>query len=243
MKDHLLDIVKHTYALGIELVKITGTDSDTILEAITEDRSVIVKAKFKDVIPEFIGQFGMPNIGKLNIILGIPEYREDAKLTIVTKNNNGVVSPIGVHLENKAGDFKNDYRFMTADVVNDILKTVRTLRAIKWHVDFTPSVLSIQKLRFQAGANSDETKFIAKTEGTDLKFFFGDHSSHAGDFVFQADITGKISKGWSWPVSSVMGILSLPGDKTYKISDEGASMITVDSGIAMYEYTLPAQTK
>jgi hypothetical protein len=40
-----------------------------------------------------------------------------------------------------------------------------------------------------------------------------------------------------------MGILSLPGDKTYKISDEGASMITVDSGIAMYEYTLPAQTK
>jgi hypothetical protein len=41
----------------------------------------------------------------------------------------------------------------------------------------------------------------------------------------------------------VISILSLPGDKTFKISDEGAAMITVDSGIAEYNYILPAQTK
>jgi hypothetical protein len=37
--------------------------------------------------------------------------------------------------------------------------------------------------------------------------------------------------------------LSLAGDKTFKISDDGAAMITVDSGIAEYNYILPAMQK
>jgi len=45
------------------------------------------------------------------------------------------------------------------------------------------------------------------------------------------------------PVAVVISIVSLPGDKTFKISDEGAAMITVNSGIAEYNYILPAQTK
>ena len=47
MKDHLQDIVQHTHGLGvIDLVKVVGSDSETTLEAISEDRSVIVQAKF-----------------------------------------------------------------------------------------------------------------------------------------------------------------------------------------------------
>jgi hypothetical protein len=40
-----------------------------------------------------------------------------------------------------------------------------------------------------------------------------------------------------------MSILGLSGDKTMKISDAGAMMITVDSGLAEYNYILPAQSK
>ena len=40
-----------------------------------------------------------------------------------------------------------------------------------------------------------ELNFTAKTEGSDLKLFFGDHSSHAGNFVFQSGITGTLTKG------------------------------------------------
>jgi hypothetical protein len=40
-----------------------------------------------------------------------------------------------------------------------------------------------------------------------------------------------------------MAILALSGDKTFRISDEGAAQITVDSGIAVWNYTLPAQIK
>jgi hypothetical protein len=243
MKDHLQDIVQHTHGLGvIDLVKIVGTDSETALEAIAEDRTVIVQAKFKGVVADFIGTFGMPNLGKLNTILNIPEYREDADIAVARQDRNGESVPVGVHFENKVGDFKNDYRFMAAEIVSDKLKTVK-FKGVKWNVDIVPSVASIQRLKFQAQANSEETTFTAKTEGTDLKFFFGDHSSHAGNFVFQTDVSGTLTKSWAWPVAVVISILNLPGDKTFKISDEGAAMITVDSGIAEYNYILPAQTK
>ena len=243
MKDYLQDIVQHTHGLGIiDLVKITGTDSDTTINSVAEDRSVIVEAKFKSAHPDFIGTFGMPNLAKLNTILNIPEYREDAKLSVNTQTKDGVSVPAGVHFENKAGDFKNDYRFMAEEVINDKLKSVK-FKGVKWTVDVVPTAASIQRMKFMASANSEETTFVAKTENGDLKFYFGDVASHAGNFVFQTGVAGMLQKSWKWPVSAVISILSLPGDKTFKIADEGAAMITVDSGLAEYSYIIPAQTK
>jgi len=243
MRDHLLDLVQHTHGLGIiDLVKITGSSSETVIDALAEDRSVIVQAKFKSPVPEFAGTFGMPNLAKLNTILNIQEYKEDAKITETSQDYNGEATPSGIHFENKAGDFKNDYRFMLANVVTDKLKAVK-FKGVKWGVEITPAVASIQRLRFMAQANSEETTFVAKVENGALKFFFGDHSSHSGDFVFQHDVGGSLTKAWNWPVGAVISILSLAGDKSLKFSDEGAAMITVDSGIAQYNYILPAQQK
>jgi hypothetical protein len=46
-----------------------------------------------------------------------------------------------------------------------------------------------------------------------------------------------------WPVKVFMSIMDLPGDKIVKISDQGACEITVNSGLAVYQYLLPAQAK
>ena len=239
MKDYLQDIVQHTHSLGIiDLVKIVGNETTTAIEAVGEERTVIVNAQFHNPVPEFIGTFGMPNLGKLNTILNIPEYRDDARLSITKKDE----APTGIHFENSAGDFKNDYRFMSAEIVNDQLKTVK-FKGVKWGVEIEPSVAAIQRLKFQAQANSGETTFIAKTENNNLMFYFGDHSSHAGNFVFAHDVAGSLTKAWSWPLSAVISILSLSGDKMIRFSDEGAAQITVDSGLAIYNYILPAQTK
>jgi hypothetical protein len=243
MRDHLLDIVKNTYGLGnIDLVKVIGTAQETGIEALAEDRSVIVQGKLNGPVAEFVGTFGMPNLGKLSIILGIQEYKENAKISLTTQDRNGETVPVGLHFENAAGDFKNDYRFMSQEIVSDKLKTVK-MRSVNWNVEFDPTVASIQRLKFMASANSEELNFTAKTEGGDLKFFFGDHSSHAGNFVFQAGITGALTKSWSWPVAAVISILNLSGDKTFRISDEGVAQITVNTGIATYNYLLPAQSK
>jgi hypothetical protein len=98
-------------------------------------------------------------------------------------------------------------------------------------------------LKLQASAHTEENVFQVKTENGNLVFFFGDASTHAGSFTFQAGINGKLRQTWAWPVVTVMSILNLDGDKVVKIADAGAMQITVDSGLAVYEYILPAQSK
>ena len=112
-----------------------------------------------------------------------------------------------------------------------------------WDVDIEPSIASIMRLKKQASANSEENTFTTKVDGGDLKVYFGDHSSHSGNFVFEAGVTGKLSRAWAWPIKQVLAILSLAGDKTFKISDQGLCEIVVDSGLATYTYRLPAQQK
>ena len=244
-QDYLKDIVLHTNGLGnIDLIKITGTEDATLINSVSEDRSVILEARFKSAHPDFVGTFGMPNLAKLKTILGIEEYRENAKITTNTQTNSaGETVACGIHFENAAGDFKNDYRYMDANVINDKLKTVK-FKGVKWGVDFAPTAANVQRLRFMASANSDDTTFTAKTDNGNLVFFFGDPNTHAGNFVFHSGVAGSFSKtAWHWPVNVVMAILALPGDKTFKMSDEGASKITVDSGLIEYDYIIPAQTK
>ena len=244
MRDHLLDIVQHTYGLGvINMIKITGTATGTSVNAFDQaTKTVVLNAEFKAPIAEFVGVFGMPNLDRLNTILNIPEYKEDAKINVAKqKDTEGNDVPASINFENKTGDFKNSYRFMSTAVINDQLKNVK-MKPVKWGVEIVPTAASIQKLKFQAMAHSDATTFSSKTENGELKFFFGDAASHAGSFTF-ATTSGSLSKQLNWPVNVVNSILSLPGDKEFKISDDGVAEITVDSGLAVYHYLLPAQTK
>lgn len=243
MKDFLQDLVAHTHSLGfIPLVKISSSSTDTDIEAMAEDRSVIIQAKTKTPVDELDGIFGMPNLNKLDIHLKCPEYKEDAKITVNTLVKNNETIPTGLHFENAAGDFENDYRFMSQEAVLEKLKSVK-MRSVPWDIVFEPTISSIQKLRFQNAAHTEETVFQVSTDGSNLVFSFGDASTHAGSFVFHAGITGKLKQTWSWPVNQVQAILALTGDKTMRISDAGAMQITVDSGIIEYNYILPAQSK
>jgi hypothetical protein len=240
MRDYLLDLVQHTIDLGcIDLVKIVGDDKTTTISGLAEDLSVVLQGEFKSPVAEFMGTFGMPNLNKLKILLNLPEYRENAKLSL-TKKDTG--APDGINFVNATGDFKNSYRLMAAEIVNAKLKTAK-FRGVTWHIEFEPTVAGIQRLRMQAQANAEENLFQAKTEDGHLKFYFGDHSTHAGNFVFQPDVTGNLKRPWSWPVQQIQNILALTGDKIMRISDDGAAEITVDSGIAIYNYILPAQSK
>jgi len=240
MRDHLLDLVSHTFDLGcIDLVKIVGDDATTTISGLAEDRSVVIEGQYANPVPEFIGTFGMPNLSKLKVLLNLQEYKENAKLSI---SKTAAGEPDGINFENATGDFKNNYRFMASSIINEKMKTVK-FKGVNWHIEFEPTVASIMRLKMQAQANAEETVFQAKTDNGDLKFMFGDHSTHSGNFVFQAGVKGQLKRAWSWPINTVIGILSLTGDKVMKISDDGAAMITVNSGIATYNYILPAQSK
>ena len=240
MKDHLLDLVDHTHKLGvIDLIKITGDDKSTAIFGVAEDRSVVLEGAYTNPVPEFIGLFGMPNLGKLNILLNLPEYKEGSELSLTHKDTG---EPDGINFQNATKDFKNTYRFMLAEHVTQKAKDVK-FRGVTWHVEFEPTTSAIQRLKMQAQAHAEELNIQAKTENGDLKFVFGDHSTHSGNFVVQPGVTGTLKRTWSWPIKQIISILDVTGDKIMRISDDGAAQITVDSGLATYTYIIPAQSK
>ena len=242
MKDILQDVVAHTHALGfLSLVKVSN-DEGTAIDSMAEDRSVILSAETHSPVAEFVGTFGMPNLDKLALHLKNPEYKDNAKIEVVQAERNGETIPTHIHFENAAGDFKNDYRFMNKAIIEEKLKTVK-FKGASWNVTVTPSMASIARMKLMSAAHSEEPTFNVMTKDNNLVFSFGDANTHAGEFVFQHGVEGSLQHTWSWPVSQVQSILSLDGDLSMSISDQGAMQISVDSGMVKYDYILPAQSK
>ena len=242
MKDILQDVVAHTHALGfLSLVKISNEEG-THIDSMAEDRSVILSAETASPVAEFKGTFGMPNLDKLSLHLKNPEYKDNAKIEVVEAERNGETIPTHIHFENAAGDFENDYRFMNKAIIEEKLKTVK-FKGATWDVTVQPSVASIARMKLMSAAHAEEPTFNVKTKDGNLVFSFGDASTHAGEFVFQHGIEGTLQHTWSWPVSQVQAILNLDGDTTMSISDQGAMKISVNLGMATYDYILPAQSK
>ena len=245
MIDILRDIVKHTHGLGfLDLVKIAGTSDETTIDSMAEDRSVILQGSFHKPQSEMVGTFGMPQLNKLDIHLKCPEYKDKAKISVLTGERNGAKVPTGIHFENEKGDFKNDYRFMNAEIINEKLKTVK-FKGVKWDVEIEPSVASVQRFNSQSIANTEHNSFVVRTEDGNLIFSFGDAASHGGEFVFANGVDGTLNKGWSWPVGQVLQILKLSDSAkvTLHFSNEGAMMVSVDSGLGKYQYIIPAQAQ
>jgi hypothetical protein len=242
MKDILQDVVAHTHSLGfLALVKVTN-ETDTVIDSMAEDRSVILTATTHTPVAEFKGTFGMPNLDKLALHLKNPEYQKDSKIDVIEAERNGETIPTHIHFENAAGDFQNDYRFMNKAIIEEKLKTVK-FKGANWNVTFSPSIAAISRMKLQALAHSEEPTFNVSSSDGGLVFSFGDASTHAGSFVFEASVEGTLAHTWSWPVAQVQAILGLDGDKTMSVSDQGAMQISVDSGAIKYDYILPAQSK
>lgn len=244
MKDFLKDVIQYMHGLGdVELVKVSGTAQETKVSAVADDKSVIVSGVFKNTVPDATGTFGMPNLAKLKTILSCSEeYGEKSLVSVVREVRDGEDVATTIHFESENSDFVNDYRLMAKNIVDNKVKNV-SFKGAAWNVEFEPSVQNIIRLKKQAAINSEEPYFATKVENNDLKIYFGDHSTHSGNFVFQPDVNGTMTKTWNWPVKAFLAIMDMPGTKTVKISDQGATEITVDSGLAVYSYILPAQAK
>jgi hypothetical protein len=244
MIDSLREILSCTNSLGfLELVKVEGTAISTELTSMSTDQSVVLNSKFIISDPDLEGVFGLHDLGRLNTILSIPEYKVNAFVQIDKSTINGVEVPVGISFQNANRDFRNDYRFMSKEIVETQLPT-RTRRNITWDVSFVPTQNAIQRLKFQSqAAGASEGTFNAKVEKNNLLISIGDHSTHTGEFVFSANVSGKLNTPREWPLAHVQSILNLTGDKVMEISDAGAMQITVTTGLAVHQYTILAAAK
>jgi hypothetical protein len=243
MKDFLIDVVEHTVPLGaFDHLRIDGNDSETKISSTEKERSVVLRAKMHATIPEFVGTFGVPNINQLSTLFKIPEYQDEkAKLTVERRSVNSAEQPTTIKFENGSGDFKNEFRLMASNIIENIEPLLK-FNVTSWPVTFVPTIAAQQRLKYQTGANPEEKAVTFRVEGGEVKAMLGDSSSHSGSFVFHTGVDAKAKETIVVPVAVVNGILSLSGDKTIQMGGPGM-MITVDSGIASYDYIIPMLTK
>ena len=243
MRDYLIDIVKHTVPLGaFTNLRIDGSDALTEVSATEAERQMVLRGKLHAPVADFKGLFGIPNLPQLNTILNIPEYQDEkATFTVTRQDREGETQPVAIHLENAAGDFKNDFRLMASKII-DSMEPKLKFNVNSWPIEFVPSVSSQQRLKFQTQANPDEKVVTFKVEGGKMTAQLGDASSHSGSFTFHDGLDASIKKTIAVPVLFVNSIFTLSGDKMIHMGDLGM-MISVDSGLARYDYILPMLTK
>lgn len=243
MKDFLIDVVEHTVPLGaFEHLRVDGSDTETKISSTEKERSVVLRAKMHATVPEFVGTFGVPNLNQLSTLFKIPEYQDDkAKLTVERRAVNNAEQPTTIKFENGAGDFKNEFRLMASNIIENIEPLLK-FNVTSWPVDFVPTVAAQQRLKYQTGANPEEKAVTFRVEGGEVKAMLGDSSSHSGSFVFHTGVDPKAKETIVVPVLVVNSILSLNGDKKIQMGGPGM-MISVDSGIANYDYIIPMLTK
>jgi len=240
MKDFLQDVISHTHAIGVlPIIKITSSESQTKIESISEDLSLIFDAVTNTPVPNLNGEYGLANLNILDLHLKCPEYKKDANITFTTIIKDNVTIINGIHFENSAGDYSNDYRFMSKEIVDLKIKTAGH-NISKWDITFEPIQANIQRFKYQASAHTNETFFKFSTKDGNLMVNFGDQITHSGSFMFHQNVSGKLKNNISIPITEFLSVLNLVGDKTIKIIDVGAVQVTVDSGLAVYNYTFPS---
>ena len=245
-RDVVQDIVKHTAGLGfISSVKVTGTDTETTLDAMDNDRTVILKAKLHNAVPEFAGEFGLGNLGFLSGVSGLPNYQaDDATVEVVSRDRNGVSTPDHLLFKDAEGN-TDQYRFMSKEIVEQTLQTVK-FKGVEWDVVFEPTKQKVSELTQVASIYGGiEPNFTVKTENGNLVVTVGaSDGSFTGRRTFANNVSGELNEGYAWPLSQVLAILKLgmSGSCVMNISTKGAQMISVDSGIGKYDYILPAMT-
>lgn len=249
IKDVIKDVVKHLATPGFfEKAKITGTDDETLLEAISDQKSLVLKAKLKKAVPDFCGSFGLARLGRLQGICNLPKLvKADATIEVIKQKKNGVETPQELFFKDGEGQ-KYYYRFMSAELVPDIPPFTGSADVI-----VKPKRQKITEIAQVANVFGDDKYFTVKTDKNhQVNFFIGGENSTA-DRVRQIfgmqeqDDNGKfakLTKGWAFPIAETFAVLKLAenADCVVKFGDrKGFICIEIDSGIGEYQYIIPAK--
>ena len=251
MRDTLHDIVKHTGGLGfIETVKITGTETATVVEAMDNERTVIIKGKLLKPEADLVGEFGMSHLSLLQGLVTNALFKaDDSTIEVKRRERNGKLTPEEINFTGLGGKTAGTFRLMASDLIPEQAKFL----GANWDVEVKPTASKLKELQAFAGLYSQfENHFMVKTVLNDagkneLRFYVGDEGSsmHRAFLTIGDDVTGNLGGDLHWAITPVLNILKLGAEEnlTLKFSSRGALQISMASAHAEYDFILPARKK
>lgn len=268
MLDNLRDLVRHTTGLGVETLKLTGTEGNVVIEGVDTDKSIVIKGEFKQEIPELEGICGLSKLDHLSGIVRAYNKKEDTVLVsrstkmmkmdkrdadgkLITDENGNAVSVeeevdhiSQLTFKRKSPAMKNDYRVIDRRMIPDQYSMAS---AVNWDVVIEPNQTSIELLQQQASIGIDQY-FGVKTrevEGVNTLFVTLGEAGSEAELEFATDIEGNMTRDWIWSLDTVLKILKMADSAicTMSFLDKGALQITLDTGLAEYNYIMPSRSR
>lgn len=242
----LKDLSAHLSPLStLETIRVEQTTDNIEIIGMEQNQHFFLRATAKINAISVGGIFGMSNFGRLHYLLSNREYKTNSKIDIKieARGKEGLKVPTLIEFNNEDGDFTNVYRFISSAIPSVKKLTELSYTIPKCNNEFEPSLKSIERFKSMTGAFTSEQFFKFKLENENLIIAFGEDNTDSGEFVFHSGIKNKVDTVNYWPAESFNTIFSLDGKKTLKMSTEGALLITIDSGLIVYEFMILALSK
>jgi hypothetical protein len=241
-KNVITDIVKKIGGLGfVDAIRITGENQEVKIEAIDNDKTVIIKGKSLIDVDGLAGTFGMANLGLLKGLMDFSSYKTDgATFTVKTDKDKGAPIEFEFRDQNNMG---SNFRLMAAGLVPE----QPTVAISKWDAEFTPAVSKIQEFKQLAGLYSaNEQYFGVKLKDHNILFTIGEEgsSTHNATMVFAEGVAGELKGDLVWPTAQFLAILGMADkEAVVKITSKGALSIVVNTEFNTFEYVMPARRR
>lgn len=237
MRETLTDLIRQCGGL-FDVLKVTGTATETKVDAANADKTAFVKVALKEPIPEFEGTFGISNLGLLNGLLNFSSYKATGSSFNVKRrkiNDAEIVEQLEFRDANKTGA---TFRLMSAELAGG---EIELRGAIPWEIEFTPDKSKVAEFTTLANLYSEvEKTFAPKSDGEHLTFYVGldNSSTHNASMVFQENVGGTIRGDLRYSTSQFLSVLKLAGQNpvTISITSRGVMKITIETDYAVYSY-------
>lgn len=235
------DLIQQTSGL-MEIISVEGNEQETIAKACDKDKTLFVQAKFKNVIPEFEGRFGIMNLGLLNGLLNLANFRApEAVFTVKKRTVDGQDCVEQFEFKNDATRDEATFRLMSPNLI----PPQAVIPPIPWDVTITPSKSKIAQFQQFASLYSEVDKnFGVRTVNGELQFSIGaSGSSHRGQMIFSEEpIKGEIRAGMEWSTAQFLSVMKMIGSNpaTLSFTNNGILSLIVETAHGSYAYFLRA---
>lgn len=256
--DYLRDMVKYTSRLGFNTLELNGENGIITIEGSDENnKTLVLKGKFLKPVTELNGRCGFGNVEWLSNYVNAYDHKDDTAIIVrkdatvsveVRDDDDNIVmdasgepkmksvtqNVIEEIIFERGTQMKNEYRVMDVRMLSDQPK----FGGLPWDIEIEPTSHAIDLLATQAGFGV-ENHFGIIVDDKTLYLTFG----KTAVIEFAYDVEGEISKPWEWDVKKILDVLKLSsGAKcSMHFSDRGALQITLNSGLAEYNYIIPAK--
>jgi hypothetical protein len=244
MRSVLLDVIRQCSSL-VDIIKVTGTEAETRLQAVDDKLTLFVEANLKQPLPELEGEFGITYLKLLKGLLEFPSYASDnATFRVTRRTVDDTNAPETFEFKDGRGA-GSVFRLMNAKNVPEQAE----IRSISWTVTFITNKTKMAEFQQLAKLYDEVDRVFVPTvdENQNLVFMIGEtnSSTHHGSVVIEQGVEGALRGDACFSTGQFLEVLKLCGnnDTTVKISNRGVLGLEVETEHGNYRYYLRAATR